>query len=113
MSAGDRSTTPVDTNGSNGGGVAEGAANGTAVGITAFSTDPNGPAPTYALTNDAGGRFAIDPSTGIVTVANSALIDFEGSGPSHTYTITARATRISELGDWRPTTDERAEPRQR
>ncbi|HMC06929.1 MAG TPA: monovalent cation/H(+) antiporter subunit G [Solirubrobacterales bacterium] len=27
--------------------------------------------------------------------------------------VTARATRISELGDWRPTTDERAEPRQR
>ena len=81
---------PIDTNGSTGGVVTEGAPNGTAVGITVFSTDPNGPPPSYSLTNNAGGRFAIDSSTGIVTVANSALVDFETSGGS--YTVTARAT---------------------
>ena len=27
--------------------------------------------------NDAGGRFAIDYDTGVVTVANGALIDYE------------------------------------
>src|SRR4051812_45200285 len=85
-------STPVDSNGPTGGAVAEGAANGTAVGVTGFSADPNGPAASYTLTNNAGGRFAIDPSSGVVTVANAALVDFETSGGSHSYTITVRAT---------------------
>jgi hypothetical protein len=68
--------------------VAEGAANGTAVGITASATDPNGPAVTYSLTDDAGGRFAIDSSTGVVTVADSTLLNFE-SATSHTITVQA------------------------
>src|SRR5947209_5653231 len=83
-------TTPVDSNGA-ADSVAEGAANGTAVGITASAGDPNGPATTYALTNDAGGRFAINASTGIVTVANGAAIDFE-TAPGHAYGITVQAT---------------------
>jgi hypothetical protein len=70
--------------------VAEGAANGSSVGITASSADPNGPAPTYSLTDDAGGRFAIDPGTGIVTVANGAAIDFE-TAVGHAYGITVQA----------------------
>lgn len=66
--------------------VAEGAANATVVGLSASSTDPGGPAVTYSLTDDAGGRFAIDPATGIVTVANGALLD----GPDlHTITVQA------------------------
>lgn len=66
--------------------VEEGAANGTPVGITASSIDPNGPEVTYILTDDAEGRFAIDAVTGMVTVANGALLD----GPrSHTVTIQA------------------------
>jgi co-chaperonin GroES (HSP10) len=85
-------TTPVDANGA-ANSVAEGAANGTAVGITASAGDPNGPATTYALTNDAGGRFAINATTGVVTVANGAAIDFETApGPGHTYGITVQAT---------------------
>ena len=47
------------------------------MGITASSTDVNGPAVTYSLTDDAGGRFAIDATTGVVTVANGTLLDFE------------------------------------
>ena len=53
--------------------VVEGAPNGTPVGIKAFSTDPNGPAVTYSLTDEPGGRFAISPITGRVTVANGTL----------------------------------------
>ncbi|MCP3936624.1 MAG: PKD domain-containing protein, partial [Actinomycetia bacterium] len=65
--------------------VAEGAVDGTPVGLTASLTAPLGlgSAVTYSLTNDAGGRFAIDAGTGIVTTANSSALD----GPA-THTIT-------------------------
>jgi|GEM_PF-3000612 len=72
-------------------GVTEGAASGTAVGITASSNDVNGGTVAYTLTNNAGGRFAIDGSTGIVTVANAALVNFEDN-VSHSYTITVQAS---------------------
>ncbi|MGM8061651.1 VCBS domain-containing protein, partial [Vogesella indigofera] len=50
--------------------VLENAAVGSVVGLTAFATDADagGQAITYTLSDDAGGRFAIDSSTGIVTV---------------------------------------------
>jgi hypothetical protein len=64
-----------------------GAASGTAVGITASSSDPAGSAVTYSLADDAGGRFAINPSTGVVTVANSTLL----AGPA-THTIVVEAS---------------------
>jgi VCBS repeat-containing protein len=84
-------STPADANGA-ADSVFEGAANGTLVGLTASATDPGGgPAPTYTLTDDAGGRFAIDPNTGIVTVANGAAIDFE-TAAGHAYDITVQAT---------------------
>src|SRR5262249_26055356 len=57
--------------------VAEGAANGTPVGITASSSDPIGGTVTFSLSDNAGGRFAIDPTTGVVTVANGSLIDYK------------------------------------
>ena len=84
-------TTPVDGN-ATADTVAEGAANGSAVGVTLFSDEPNGPPVTYELTDNAGGSFAVDPNTGVVTVANGALLDFETSGPAHTFTISGRAT---------------------
>src|SRR4051812_2592794 len=85
-------TTPVDSNGA-ANSVAEGAAAGTAVGITASATDPSGPAPTYSLIGDSsGGGFTINASTGVVTVANPAKIDFESSAPGHTYSITVQAS---------------------
>jgi cytochrome oxidase Cu insertion factor (SCO1/SenC/PrrC family) len=83
-------TAPTDINGA-ANSVAEGAANGSTVGITASSVDPNGPATTYSLTDSAGGRFAIDSSTGVVTVANGAAIDFE-TAAGHAYGITVQAT---------------------
>jgi len=68
--------------------VAEGAANGSTVGITASSSDIHGGTITYSLTDNAGGRFAINGSSGVVSVANSALLDFETAN-SHTITISA------------------------
>ena len=55
----------------------ENAADGTVVGVVS-ATDPDaGDALTYALLDDAGGRFTIDPTSGAITVANGALLDYE------------------------------------
>ncbi len=73
--------------------VVEGAAFGTTVGVTASSTDLNGPAVTYALTLDSsGGGFTINATTGVVTVADPTKIDYESSAPSHAYTVTVVAS---------------------
>src|SRR5439155_345191 len=84
-------STPTDFNGA-ANTVAEGAANGSTVGITATATDINGPAVTYSLTGDtSGGGFTINATTGVVTVADSTKIDYETS-PGHAYTLTAQAS---------------------
>ncbi|UTW57670.1 cadherin domain-containing protein [Kordiimonas sp. SCSIO 12603] len=76
------------------GSVDENATSGT-VGITADYVDGTGGATnqitpaTYSLTNSAGGRFTIDSTTGVVSVASGANIDFE---TDQTHTITVRAT---------------------
>jgi len=80
-------STPTDSTGMPGGSVAEDASNGTAVGINADSSDPAGGTITWALTDDAGGRFQIDGS-GVVSVADESKIDFESSG-SHTIEVEA------------------------
>ncbi len=50
--------------------VSEDAANGTFVGITAFADDPDTTDQvTYSLSNNAGGVFAINSTTGEVSVA--------------------------------------------
>ncbi|WP_211332922.1 beta strand repeat-containing protein [Pseudorhodoferax soli] len=72
--------------------VAENAANGTAVGVTAQATDPDGTATvSYSLSNDAGGRFAIDATTGVVTVADGTLLNYE-SATSHGITVLATSS---------------------
>src|SRR6202012_2606779 len=85
-------STPVDSDATPNR-AAEGAAAGTHVGITASSTDVNGPAVTYSLTGDtSGGGFTINATTGVVTVADNTKIDFESTAPGHTYTVTATAS---------------------
>ncbi len=71
--------------------VLENAANGTVVGITALATDNDATtnAISYTLDDSAGGRFAIDINTGVITVADGTLLDYESS-TSHS--ITVRAT---------------------
>jgi hypothetical protein len=71
----------------------QGAAAGTTVGITASATDPSGPPATYSLIGDtSAGGFTINASTGVVTIANPAKIDFESSGAGHSYNITVQAS---------------------
>jgi VCBS repeat-containing protein len=72
-----------------GGSVAENAANGTAVAQLAATDPDTGATLTYSLVNNAGGRFAINSTTGAITVANGALLDFE-TATSHA--VTARVT---------------------
>ena len=69
--------------------VNENAANGTAVGITASASDADATtnAITYTLDDNAGGRFTIHATTGVVTVAGA--IDRETAA---SYNITVRAT---------------------
>ncbi|ALJ00051.1 hypothetical protein DC20_15040 [Rufibacter tibetensis] len=78
---------PTDAN-TAGNTVSENAANGTEVGITASATDPEGATITYSLSNNSGGRFAIDASTGVVTVANGSLLNYE-SAIAHSISVQA------------------------
>jgi len=79
--------------------VLDTAADGTSAGtISAFDVD--GDTVTYALTDDAGGRFAIDADTGVLSVANIALFDFANVDE---YQISAIAT--DSLGASGPETD--------
>jgi hypothetical protein len=83
-------TAATDTNAATNG-VVEGAAVNTLVGITAHSTDAE-QGVTYALASDnSGGGFKIDPTTGVVTVADPSKINFE-TAPGHAYTITVNSS---------------------
>src|SRR5215203_4772588 len=70
--------------------VAENAANGTLVGITAHAVDADASGNTisYSLTDNAGGRFAIDGASGEVSVANGTLLNYE-TATSHAITVKA------------------------
>src|SRR5207253_2522317 len=77
-----------------GGAIAENAANGTVVAQVA-GHDPDtahGDVLTYALTDNAGGRFAIDATSGVITVANGSLLDYEAA-TSHAVTV-----RVTDQG---------------
>ena len=68
--------------------IAEGSSSGTHV-TYVRPTDPEVNADgtyTYTLTDDAGGRFAIDNTTGEVTTANGVLLDYESS-TSHSISV--------------------------
>jgi predicted enzyme related to lactoylglutathione lyase len=82
--------TITDTNGGTNT-IPENSANGTAVGVTAHAVDPEGDTITYSLTDDAGGRFTINGSTGVVTVADGTLLNFEAA-TSHNITVHASST---------------------
>ncbi|HEX5049490.1 MAG TPA: cadherin domain-containing protein, partial [Gammaproteobacteria bacterium] len=70
--------------------VEEGAAAGALVGVTAVAADADGThnAIVYSLDDDAGGRFAIDAASGLVTVADGSLLDFE-TAASHSIVVRA------------------------
>ncbi|NJO38645.1 MAG: hypothetical protein HC871_14850, partial [Rhizobiales bacterium] len=54
--------------------------------ITIAAEDPDGQGVSFSLDDDAGGRFAIDAASGVVTVADAALLDYETIS-SHTITV--------------------------
>jgi hypothetical protein len=76
--------------------VGENAANGTVGGLTAFATDSDSTnnAIVYSLDSNAGGRFAIDANTGVVTVANGALLNYEAQ-TSHSVIVRATSADSS------------------
>ena len=57
--------------------VFENAPDGTVVGVVAAADPDPGDTLTYALLDHAGGRFAIDPANGAITVKDGSLLDFE------------------------------------
>ncbi len=69
--------------------LAENSANGTTVATAVVADLDSGDGRSFSLVSDAGGRFAINSSTGVITVANSSLLDFESTA---THSITIRAT---------------------
>lgn len=71
--------------------VVENARTGTTVGITAVAVDPDGSAVSYSLDDNAGGRFSIDPESGVVMVADGSLLDYE-SMAAHTIVVRATST---------------------
>ncbi|MGZ2372079.1 cadherin repeat domain-containing protein, partial [Ancylomarina sp. YFZ004] len=76
--------------------ISENITNDQPVHITALATDADGDNITYFLLDNAGGRFKIDITTGIVTVANAALINFE-TDEFHNIRIEARSTDSSVI----------------
>ena len=84
-------STPVDSD-SDANEIAESAANGTEVQITVSASDADGSnnGIAYDITSQScAGAFAVDASSGIVTVADTTAVDFETAS---TCTLTARAT---------------------
>jgi len=88
-------TVPSDTDASTNT-IAENATNGSTVGITASATDGDGTnnTVTYSLTDNAGGRFTIDSTTGVVTVVDGTLLNFE-IAQSHNITVQATSSDTS------------------
>ena len=82
-------TSPVDTDAAPNS-VAENAAAGTVVGVTALASDGDATnnIVSYRLTDSAGGRFEVDPQTGLLTVAAGAVLDFE-TATSHRVVVEA------------------------
>jgi len=85
-------TAPVDNDGT-ANSVAEGAATAPSWGSPPSRAIPMSHCVTYSLTDDAGGRFAIDPTSGVVTwpMQLAELRD----NTSHTITVQRPATAAS------------------
>ena len=77
--------------------IVENATNGSTVGITATAIDDDSSnnTVTYSLTDNAEGRFEINSTTGVVTVADGSLLNFEAA-TSHTISVKATSSDTSE-----------------
>ncbi len=72
--------------------IAENSSNGTVVGTVSRSDVDASDTPTYSLFDSAGGRFAIDSSTGVITVDDSSLLNYEAA---ISHNITVRVTDLA------------------
>ncbi|MFO1001915.1 MAG: cadherin repeat domain-containing protein [Planctomycetaceae bacterium] len=70
------------------------------MGITTLASDADATTNgiTYSLTDDAGGRFTINSTTGVVTVADGSLLDYETT-TSHSITVRATSADLSTADD--------------
>lgn len=90
ITVGDVNEAPTGIAGDGAPSLAEDSGIGTEIGTYAVSGDPDdGDTATYSLFDDAGGLFAIDAATGVITVAGP--LDYETS-TSHSVTIRATDT---------------------
>jgi VCBS repeat-containing protein len=79
--------------------VAENSPNTTSVGTVVATDADTGQTLTYAITaGNSGGAFAINAATGEITVANSAVLDFETS-PSYSLTVQVTDNGAPVLSD--------------
>ena len=79
--------------------VAENSANGTAVGTVAATDQDAGQTKSFAITGgNTGGAFAINATTGAITVATSSALDFETT-PSFALTVTVTDNGTPALAD--------------
>ncbi len=67
-------------------GLIEGAANGHLVGQVSASDQDAGETFTYSLVDDADGLFAIDATTGEITIADNSRVDYDQE-QSHQFTV--------------------------
>ena len=78
-------------------GLAENSANGTVVGTVTFTPQDTGQTHTFAITaGNTGGAFAINPSTGQITVATSSAVNFETT-PSFSLTVEVTDSGVPAL----------------
>ncbi|WP_445775479.1 cadherin domain-containing protein, partial [Shewanella sp.] len=79
--------------------VSEASSVGDYTGLTVSATDLDSTdGVSYALTDDAEGRFTINPSTGVVTVADPSVFDYE-TDTSHTIEVTATSDDGSSIAE--------------
>ena len=75
--------------------VEENAANGSLVGITAYASDADeGEGVSYSLLRDADGRFGIDTTSGVVSVADGSKLNYERER-AHTIEVLATSDDTS------------------
>jgi VCBS repeat-containing protein len=74
--------------------IAESASNNAVVGSVNRTDADWGDNATYTLVDNAGGRFAVASGTGLITVANSSLLNYEANA---SHTIVIRATDVAGL----------------
>ena len=78
--------------------VNENSSNGTSVGFVIATSNGDTSGNTFSLSNDAGGRFAIDSATGEITVANQALLNHEVN-QSHVVTVAVNDGAGNDYGE--------------